>query len=103
MRYTLVKYTVRPEKVGELKAAMREFIAAVRKNEPKTLFLIFRAEDGNTFYHLMRFEDEVARRQHNQSKYNAYFVKKLYPNCTSRPQVTELRLVESSKRQWRVS
>ncbi len=103
MRYTLVKYTVRPEKVGEVKGAMREFIAEVSKNEPKTLFLVFRAADGNTFYHLMRFENESARRKHNQSKYNAHFVKKLYPNCVGRPQVTELRMIESTKKQWQLA
>jgi len=103
MRYTLVKYTVRPEKVGELKAAMREFMSEVRKHEPKTLFLVFRADDGETFYHLMRFENEAARRKHNQSKYNTHFVRKLYPNCVGRPQITELRLVESSKKQWQLT
>lgn len=82
---------------------MREFIAAVREHEPKTLFLIFRAEDGNTFYHLMRFENEGARRKHNQSKYNAHFVKKLYPHCIGKPQFSELRLLESTKKQWQLS
>ncbi|MDW7980999.1 MAG: antibiotic biosynthesis monooxygenase [Verrucomicrobiales bacterium] len=102
MRYVLVKYTVRPEKVGAVKAAIREFGAEIAKREPKTLLLAFRADDGQSFYHLMRFENEAAQRRHNQSKHNAQFVKKVYPNCTGKPQVAELRVVEATKKQWRV-
>lgn len=100
MKYTLAKYAVRPEKLREVKQALREFVAEIRGHEPKTLYLIFRGEDKTTFYHLMRFENEAARLKHNQSRYNAHFVKKLYPHCVGRPEFTEMCLHDASKKQW---
>ena len=100
MKYTLAKYAVQPEKVREIKHAMHEFMAEIRKHEPKTLYLIFRGEDKATFYHLMRFENEAARLRHNQSKYNTHFVKKLYPHCVGHPAFSEVCLYDTSKKQW---
>jgi quinol monooxygenase YgiN len=100
MKYTLAKYTVRPEKIREVKQAISEFLGEIRQHEPRTLYLVYRGEDSATFYHLMCFENEAAERRHEQSAYNSRFVKKVYPNCVGRPEFTDLSLFSASRKQW---
>jgi len=100
MKYTMARYTVRPETVKEVKKAIAEFIAEVRKNEPRTLFLVFREEGRHTFVHWMSFENEAAERRHAQSRYNDRFVKKLLACAVGRPSFSEFRLFATSKKQW---
>src|SRR2546423_4181004 len=103
MKYTMAKYTVRPEAVKAVKKAIAEFIAEVRKNEPRTLFLVFREEGQHTFLHWMSFENEAAERRHAQSKYNGHFVKKLVACGAGKPGFSEFRLLAASKNQWPLS
>ncbi len=100
MKYTMARYTVRPETVKEVKKAIAEFIAEVRKNEPRTLFLVFREEGQHTFVHWMSFENEAAERRHAQSRYNDHFVKKLMECGVGKPSFSEFRLFATSKKQW---
>src|SRR5437870_3359559 len=100
MKYTLARYTVRPEKVKEVKRALAEFIAEVRKHEPRTLYLVFRENGQHTFVHWMSFESEAAERRHSQSRYNDHFVKKILPNCVGKPTFTEFRLFGASRKHW---
>ena len=100
MKYTMARYTVRPETVKEVKKAIAEFIAEVRKNEPRTLFLVFREDGRHTFVHWMSFENEAAERRHAQSRYNDRFVKKLLACAVGRPSFSEFRLFAASKKQW---
>jgi quinol monooxygenase YgiN len=100
MKYTLSRFTVKPEKTRESKRALAELVAAVREQEPKTLFAVFRAETHNTFLVLMSFENEAAERRHAQSQYVAHFARKLLPLCEGKPLFTELNLFVSSRKQW---
>jgi quinol monooxygenase YgiN len=100
MKYTMARYTVKPEAVKEVKRALAEFIAEVRKYEPKTLYVVFRESGQHTFVHWMAFENEAAERRHSQSRYNDLFVKKLIPNCTSKSTFTDFALIASTKTQW---
>ena len=93
-------YTVKPEKLKEVKKAIAEVVAEIREKEPRTLFLVFREEGTSTFLHLMSFESEAAERKHAQSRYVDRFVKKLYPHCLGRPTFVELNSFAASKRQW---
>ena len=100
MKYTMARYTVRPETVKEVKKAIAEFIAEVRKNEPRTLFLVFREEGRHTFVHWMSFENEAAERRHAQSRYNDRFAKRLLEYGVGKPSFNEFRLLAASKKQW---
>ena len=100
MKYTLAKYTVRPEKVKEVKKALAEFIAEVRKHEPRTLFAVFRENGQHSFIHWMRFENEAAERRHSQSRYNDRFARKLLANCVGKPFFTDFKLFGASRKHW---
>ena len=85
MKYTPSRFTVNPEKVRETKRALAQLVAAVREQEPKTLFLAFRAEVQNVFMLLMSFENEAAERRHAQSRHVSNFARKLLPLCEGKP------------------
>ena len=100
MTYTLAKYSVKPEKLKEVKQALREFVAAMKEHEPRTLYLVFRENSTPTFYHLMSFENPAAERKHAQSRYVDRFVKKIYPVCITKPAFAELKTFAATKKQW---
>jgi quinol monooxygenase YgiN len=103
MKYTMARYTVKPEAVKEVKRALAEFIAEVRSHEPKTLYIVFRENAQHTFVHWMAFENEAAERRHSQSHYNDRLVKKLIANCAGKPVFTEFGLFASTKKQWQLT
>jgi len=100
MKYTMARYTVRPETVREVKQAIAEFVTEIRRHEPRTLYLVFREERQHTFVHWMSFEDEAAERRHAQARYNDRFVKKLLPSCVGKASFNEFRLFAASKKHW---
>jgi quinol monooxygenase YgiN len=100
MKYTMARYTVKPERVKEVKRALAEFVAQVHKHEPRTLYLIFREEDQHTFVHWIGFENEAEERRHSQSSYNNRLVKTLMRGCVGKPTFSEFRLCGASKHYW---
>src|SRR5436190_22148901 len=100
MNYTISNFTVKQEHVKPAKRALAELVAAVRENEPKTLYLVFREDGQPTFFTLMSFENDAAERRHAQSKYVAQFAKKLLPMCDGKPCFTELTYFAGSRKQW---
>jgi len=103
MNYTISNFTVKQEYVKPAKRALAELVAAVRENEPKTLYLVFREEGAPAFFTLMSFENEAAERRHAQSSYVAQFAKKLLPLCDGKPRFTELAYFAGSKKQWQLA
>ena len=100
MKYTLSKFTVKTEKTKEAKRALAELACDIRRNQRRTLYLVFREESKSTFFTLISFENEVAWRRHAQSRYVDRFVKKLLPICEGKPLFLDLRLFASSRKQW---
>jgi quinol monooxygenase YgiN len=100
MKYTLSRFTVKPEKIRETKRALAELVSGIRAHEPKTLYLVFRAESNDTFLLLMSFESDAAERLHAQSRHVARFARKLLPLCEGKPLFSELDLFVSSRKQW---
>lgn len=100
MNYTISNFTVNQEHVKPAKRALAELVAAIRENEPKTLYLVFREEGLPAFFTLMSFENEAAERRHAQSRYVAQFAKKLLPLCDGKPRFTELAYFAGSRKQW---
>jgi quinol monooxygenase YgiN len=100
MKYTMAKYTVKPEAVKAVRRAIAEFVAEVRKHEPRTLYFVFREEGQHTFVHWMSFENEAAERRHAQARYSKHFAHKLTPTFVSKPSFSEFRLLATTKKQW---
>lgn len=100
MKYSLSKFTVKQEKIKEVKRALAELVSEVRKNEPRTLYLVFREEGRSTFFSLVSFADEAAWRRHAQSRYVDRFAKKLLPLCDGRPVFVDLAQFAASRKQW---
>ena len=57
----LVQYRVQADKLGEQKAAVREWIEAVKAmNDPGVGYTVYEAEDGQGLVHVITGEDEDA-------------------------------------------
>ena len=97
--HMMALYRVKMDKVDEVRLAVREFIEAVRENEPGALFYeSYQGKGDLSFFHLMTFEDGGAEELHRQTPHMAAFVQKLYPNCEDEPAFVELELVGSNVR-----
>ena len=81
----LARYQVRPEALERCLAAIREFVAYVRTNEPGTLRYDVWQERGDPtrFVHIFVFRDAEADRAHSESAQVKKFASVLYPECLS--------------------
>ncbi len=79
----LARYEVRPEALPECLAAIHEFVAHVRANEPGALrYEVWReAAHPTRFVHVFVWRDEEAKRIHGKSAAVEKFAGILYPNC----------------------
>ena len=79
----LARYQVRPESLERCLAAIREFVAYVRTNEPGTLRYEVWQERGDPtrFVHIFTFRDAEADRIHSESAAVKKFSAILYPEC----------------------
>lgn len=100
MKYTMAKYTVRPETVKAVKRAIAEFVNEVRTHEPRTLYVVCREAGQHTFVHWMRFENEAAERRHAQARYSKRFVHKLTPTFVGKAAFSDFQLFATSRKQW---
>ena len=100
MKYTMTKYTVKPETVKAVMQAIAEFVAEVRKHEPRTLYVVFREEGQHTFLHWMWFENEAAERRHAQARYSQRLAHKLAPTFVGKASFSEFRLLATTRKQW---
>jgi quinol monooxygenase YgiN len=81
--HELARYEVRPETLEQCLAAIHEFVAYVRANEPGALrYEVWQeAERPTRFVHLFVWRDEAANRIHGESAAVKKFAGILYPNC----------------------
>lgn len=81
--HELARYEVRPESLEQCLAAIHEFVAYVRANEPGALrYEVWQeAEHPTRFVHLFVWSDEEANRIHGASAAVKKFAGVLYPNC----------------------
>ena len=96
----MAKYTVKPQTVKAVKRAIAEFVAEVRKHEPRTFYVAFREEGQHSFVHWMWFENEAAERRHAQARYTQRFAHKLMPTFVGKASFSEFRLLATTKKQW---
>jgi quinol monooxygenase YgiN len=88
-----------PESLDIVEAAIAEFVAAVRENEPGTLiYLSVQSKDDPTrFMHYMEFEDNAAEELHQNSAAVRRFVDILYPNSVAGVEFVDHNLVATTQ------
>jgi len=93
----LAHYQVRPEALPRVLAAIREFVAYVRKNEPGTLrYDVWQEKNDPTrFVHSFIFRDAEADRIHSESTEVKKFASVLYPECLAPVEFIDYRHVVS--------
>lgn len=94
----LGRYQVRKESLDQCLAAIREFVAYVRKNEKGTLrYDVWQEKDDATkFVHIFTFRDAEAHRVHSESEEAKKFAGILYPNCLAPVEFIDYQLVVSN-------
>ena len=94
----IVQYRVKPEKIDNVKAAISEFVDAVKSNEPDTIYGSLVAGDGVTFMHAMAFPDAAAEKLHREAPYTKQFVEVLYSSCEQDPEFVDVMVLRSTKK-----
>ena len=94
----LARYEVRPAALEKCLAAIREFVAYVKANEPGTLrYEVWQESDHPTrFVHRFVFRDLEADRIHGESAEVKKFASVLYPECLAPVEFIDYTLVASN-------
>jgi quinol monooxygenase YgiN len=96
--HELARYEVRPDALEEVIAAIHEFVASVRANEPGALrYEVWQESNRPTrFVHLFVWRDEEANRVHGESAAVKRFAGILYPNCLAPVEFIEYRQLDAN-------
>ncbi len=94
----LARYEVRPEAIEDVLAAIHEFVAYIRANEPGALrYEVWQETETPTrFVHRFVWRDEEANRIHGQSEEVKKFADTLYPNCLAPVEFVTYRQVDAN-------
>ncbi len=94
----LARYQVRPEALERCLAAIHEFVAYVRANEPGTLrYEVWQEQsDPTRFVHIFIFRDTEADRIHSESAEVKKFAATLYPECLAPVEFIDYQQVVSN-------
>ena len=96
--HEIARYEVHAEALDTCLAAIHEFVAYVRANEPGALrYEVWQEKERPTrFVHLFVWKDEEANRLHGESAAVKKFAGILYPNCIAPVAFTEYRQVDAN-------
>jgi quinol monooxygenase YgiN len=96
--YELARYEVKRESLETCLAAIHEFVAYVRENEPGALrYEVWQEKERPTrFVHLFVWKDEEANRVHGESAAVKKFAGILYPNCLAPVEFIEYTQVDAN-------
>lgn len=96
--HELARYEVRPEALERCLAAIHEFVAYVRANEPGALrYEVWQEADHPTrFVHIFVWKDAEANRIHGESAAVREFASILYPNCLAPVEFVEYTQVDAN-------
>ena len=94
----LARYQVRAGSLELCLAAIHEFVAYVRANEPGTLrYDVWQErEDPTRFVHIFTFRDAEADRIHSESAAVKKFSGILYPECLAPVEFIDYELITSN-------
>jgi quinol monooxygenase YgiN len=96
--HELARYEVRPEALERCLAAMHEFVAYVRANEPGALrYEVWQESARPTrFVHIFVWRDAEANQIHGESAAVRKFAGILYPNCLAPVEFIEYKQVDAN-------
>lgn len=96
--HQIARYQVRAAAVERCLAAIHEFVAYIRANEPGTIrYDVWQeASDPTRFAHLFIFRDAEAHRAHSESAEVKKFAGVLYPECLAPVEFVNYRYVSSN-------
>ena len=96
--HELARYEVRPEALEQCLAAIHEFVAYIRANEPGALrYEVWQEADHPTrFVHIFVWENADANRVHGDSAAVRRFASVLYPNCLAPVEFVEYRQADAN-------
>jgi quinol monooxygenase YgiN len=96
--HELARYEVRPEALEACLAAIHEFVAYVRENEPGALrYEVWQDKQHPTrFVHIFVWRDDAANRIHGESAAVKKFAGILYPNCLAPVEFVEYKQVDAN-------
>ena len=94
----LARYQIRPEALDAVLAAIHDFVAYVRTEEPTTLrYEVWQETDDPTrFVHLFIFKNAEADRVHSESSEVKRFTGILYPNRLAPVEFLDHRQIASN-------
>src|ERR1700739_4810731 len=94
----LARYEVRPEALERCLAAIHEFVAYVRANEPGALrYEVWQQANHPTrFVHIFVWKDAESNRIHGESAAVKEFASILYPNCLAPVEFLEYTQVDAN-------
>lgn len=85
-----VTYKVRESELATVLTAIKQFLDAIRTNEPDTVYEAYQASDRLSFMNIMHFTDVAVAEKHSKSVYTDKFVSVLYPRCETTPVFTDI-------------
>ena len=96
--HELASYEVHPDALDDVVAAIHEFVAYVRQNEPGALrYEVWQEKNHPTrFVHLFVWRDEAANRIHGESAAVKKFAGILYPKCLAPVEFIEYKQVDAN-------
>jgi quinol monooxygenase YgiN len=96
--HELARYEIRPEALERCLAAIHEFVAYVRENEPGALrYEVWQeAAHPTRFVHLFVWRDDEANRIHGESAAVKTFAGILYPNCLAPVEFRVYRQIDAA-------
>ncbi len=96
--YMTARWKCRPGAEETVAEALREFVAAVRQNEPRTRLYTALQEDGqaNSFMTYFIFEDETAEEFHRSTPWVQRFTGIIYPENLEPVVFTRYQLLAST-------
>jgi quinol monooxygenase YgiN len=97
--YMTATFQVKPESVDKCKAAITEFIAHIRANEPATRLYMALQDSGDPtrFLHVFWFASEEAQQIHRNSDAVKRFTSILYPETLAGVEFKAYSLVASNR------
>lgn len=96
--HELARYEIRPEALERCLAAIHEFVASVRANEPGALrYEVWQdAAHPTRFVHVFVWRDEEAKRIHGESAAVKKFAGVLHPNCLAPVEFRVYRQIDAA-------
>lgn len=97
--YQTARFRIRPESLPICQAAIKEFLAYIKANEPGTLYYISLQEqdDPTSFIHYIVFRDDAGRQAHANSDAVKRFQDVLYPETLAPVEFMEYVMVASKQ------